>query len=359
MRKALSVNNVFLTALLYPASYTAVIMGPSTSLFSRARPGKSVPKRARGFLSLPGELRNEVYQYYFESEVHCEVAAKGSHFNERKTRTVKLWAGAFQSNAKIFKYDAEKKEELPLTIRVSRLLGHYRIVKGLQTNWFGSLFAINLICKQVHSETLPFLYSKTLFVFDASSRLTNFVQVVSSSKLQHITKLQIHYATYGSPRMEVNRIWQDKHTKSWIRACKATAKKLVGLGELTIWVRVQDSPPRFSLHEPWVLPLLQFRRLSVNPQTAEEASGLDVAKRLGSKLGTVNINFRTVWSGWTFNGNQELAKASEELHGLFGDAISSAILGAKEEAAMRALNKAWNKKHAGWQHHLGFIQTEY
>lgn len=332
-------------------------MGTSTCLFSRSRPGKSTPKKMRGFLSLPGELRNQVYHYYFESDFRCEVAAKGSQLEGYKIRTVKLWAGAFQSNPQVLKYDSEAKEEGPLTIRVSRPLGRYNIVKGLQTNWFASLFAISLACKQVHAETLPYLYRKTEFVFNASNRLTNFLKVISSSKLEHITKLQLHYTTYRNPQMSGDHMWKEKHNKSWIRACNAASKKLVGLRELKIWIRVHDHPPRFSLRESWVLPLLQFRRLRQAASLVGGNSALDKPEPHERKLSTVDIDLRTKWSGNCFGGNQELAKASEDLHCLFGGAIRSAILGAKEEVAMMAFNTAWNEEYQVWQFHLSFAQT--
>jgi len=328
-------------------------METSKCLFSRARPGKSTPKKVRGFLSLPGEIRNQIYQYYFESDFRCEIAAEGSQFKERKTRTVKLWAGAFQSDAQVLNYASEAKEEGPLTIRISRPLGHYNIVKGLQTNWFASLFAINLVCKQVHVETLPYLYHKTTFVFDASNRLTNLVRVISSSNLQHITKLQLHYTAYGCPRMSRDCIWQEKHNKSWIRACNAASKKLVGLRSLKIWIRIPEIPLRFNLRETWVLPLLQFRRLGRTPKSAGDSPGHDASKHPGHGLEIVDIDLRTKWSGWHFDGLEELAKANDDLHRLFGGAISSAILGAKEEAAMTAFKDAWNGEYEMWQYTLG------
>ncbi|KAF2832554.1 hypothetical protein CC86DRAFT_390580 [Ophiobolus disseminans] len=326
-------------------------MGTSTCLFSRARPGKSTLKKVRGFLSLPAELRNQVYQYYFEPDFRCEIAAKGSQLKEREARTVKLYAGAFQSDNRVLKYESKAKEEGPLTVRVSRPLGQYNIVKGLRTNWLASLFAINLVCKQIHAETLPYLYRETTFVFDASNRLLNFLGVISSSKLHHITKLQIHYATYGNPRMSVDRKWKEKHNQSWVRSCSAASKKLVDLRELEIWIRVHDDPPRFNLRETWVAPLLQFRRLGQTTRVG------DNSKPHERKLKTVHIDLRTKWSGSCFGGNQELAKASEDLHCLFGGAIRSAILGAKEELAMRAFNTAWNEDYHTWQFHLGFAET--
>lgn len=319
-------------------------MPTSTSLFSRARPGKPTIKKVRGFLSLPGELRNQIYQYCFEADrvFRCEIAAKGSKLVEERTKkkTVKLWAGAFATDHQVLKYDAVVKKDDPPTviIRMSRQLGKYTAVQGLQTKWSTSLFAINLVCKQLHAETLPYIYTKTTFVFDASTRIINFLNVVPKTNLEHITKLHLHYTTYGCPRMLNDRIWQEKHNKSWISACSSASKKLTGLRTLKIWLFVTENAVRFNLREPWVSPLLQFRRRKW-------------------RLDTVNIDFRTRWSGCTFDGRQEVARASEHLHRLFGGAIRDAILGAKEHEAMGAFKETWDGEYHMWQFHLGYART--
>lgn len=312
-------------------------MGPTTCLFSRTRPSKSSPKEIRGFLSLPGEVRNQIYAYYFESQFRCEIASESANFNPPALKTVKLWAGSYSTKSPSVQYPSPTKSNTPLTIRVSRPLGKYTIVHGIQTNWLASLFAVNLVCKQLHAETLPFIYQKTEFVFDAPKRILSFLSVVSNSKLVYITKLQLHYTTYGAPRMAADCVWQDKHKQSWLRACTAASKKLVNLQSLGIWIRVLDSPLRLNLREAWVLPLLQFRRLTRDTET----------------LKTVDIDFRTGLSGFKF-ANPRVRHASEDLHRLFGQAIRLAVLGAKEGVAMKGFNDAWEGEHEMWQYHLGY-----
>jgi len=309
------------------------------SFFSRARPGQPTTRRVRGFLGLPGELRNQIYQYVFQSDFRCEIAAKGSSFVQRRAKTVKLWAGAFATTTnKGIKYTSEVSQKPPITLRMSRQLGKYTAVQGLQTKWSTSLFAIHLVCKQLHAETLPWIYSKTTFVFDSSTRMSNFLNVVPKSNLDHITKFEMHYTTYGCPRLLDDCTWQAKHNKSWLAACNTASKKLTGLRTLKICLRVTENAPRFNLRQPWVLPLLQFRR---------RKEGLD----------TVTIDFRTRRSGCSFDGREEVARASEHLHKLFGDAVRAAILGAKEEEAMSGFQAAWDGDYYMWQFHLGYAST--
>ncbi|KAH7072687.1 hypothetical protein BKA63DRAFT_48570 [Paraphoma chrysanthemicola] len=334
-------------------------MGTTPCLYSRGRSGKPAAKKVRGFLALPGELRNKIYGYYFESECRCEVAAQSSRFHERKPRVVKLWAGVHHSDPRALKYESKVQEENPATIRISRRLGKYTTVRGLQTNWFTSFFAINLVCKQIHVETPPFIYQRTTFVFDAPGRITNFLNVVSKQKLEHITKLQLHYATYGAPSWTKNRIWQDKHARSWTRALTEASKRLMCLHNLKIWTSVNEYSPSLTLRQPWVLPLLQFRRLTCASKVSATCANESASRQQPKTLKVVDIVFRSRVSECHFEGNRELVQASDELHQLFGQALSAAILGATEEEAMAEFEKAWNGKYQMWQFFLGFGMVDW
>ncbi|KAI4613696.1 hypothetical protein J4E83_007297 [Alternaria metachromatica] len=193
----------------------AVMTG--TSLFSRAhKPRVSPPKKMRGFLALPGEIRNQIYGYYFDSECRCEIASKGSRLTARKPPpTVKLSSNLIATKNTTTAPTAEIKATLPIVVRFSRSLGKYNAVQGLRTNWPGSLCALSLVCKQVYAETVKLLYQNTTFVFDAPKRMTNFFKYASSIHLGSITKLHLHYSTYGNPNKTVDVVWQEKHHQSW------------------------------------------------------------------------------------------------------------------------------------------------
>ncbi|XP_014555684.1 hypothetical protein COCVIDRAFT_101610 [Bipolaris victoriae FI3] len=328
----------------------------SPSLYSRAyRPAIYPPKQLRGFLALPGEIRNQIYKYYFDREHHCEVAAKGSQFKQRKPQTIKLCLGISSQKEGALLSGSESDNSLaPSVVRFSRSLGKYIMVHGLQTNWLSSLYALSLVCKQVHLETTKFLYCKTVFIFDAPKRMNSFFGVVSSTSLQNITKLHLHYNTYGHPQRTDHQVWQDKHTHSWSKACKTASKKLINLQQLQIWVQLHDSAPKFSLREKWIKPLLQFRRLTSGKTRTNDHIGNAVL------LETVTIHIQTRWSKEplaVFLNNQRLARASTELHVLYGQAVSLAIKGAREEEAMAAFNAAWEGKYKHWKHHLQFAPT--
>ncbi|KAI8935730.1 hypothetical protein NX059_007250 [Plenodomus lindquistii] len=336
-------------------------MPSPTSLFSRARPGDPPPpKKIRGFMSLPGEIRNMIYAYYFAPSFRCEFAAAGFQLYDPKRLTVKLWSGLVHSKDRPYRYKTKdtSEQEQVVTIRISRPLGKYTTVKGLQTNWLASIYALNLVCKQIHMETTGFLYTKTTFFFDAPKRINAFLTTVPQTKLNLITKLQLDYNTYGDPRNTRDRTWQGKHLSSWSHACKSAAKKLVALKSLEIWVHIHDYAPKFNLREAWLAPLLQFRRLNAIAGASTGTSKLLTQDQGG--LVDVKVHVQTPWSNRTasdWRGMQELADACTDLHVLFGQAIGLAIMGAKEGEAMAGFNEAWDGKYDMWKHHLQFAKT--
>lgn len=323
-------------------------MHTDTSLFSRARPGKSTPKKIRGFLALPGEIRNMVYSNYFCSELRCEFAAKGCYFKKSTRPAMKLRLNMIEMKNNISKWNTKAEDEGPVTIRISRTLGNYDTVQGLRTNWHASICALHLVCKAIYAETAAFVYQKTIFVFEAPARINNFCKIVSKPQLANISKLQLHYSTYGAPKLLDDTIWQDKHTESWTRACRVASKKLLCLRNLEVWVHVNHNPLRFNLHQKWVKPVLQFRRLTCSPNSDGHDANLATIARQQKNLEIVKVHIQTCWSKEPLRGfsyNEDLAKASADLHSLFGRAISLAILGAKEQEAMSAFNEAWSVTH--------------
>ncbi|KAF2854837.1 hypothetical protein T440DRAFT_244249 [Plenodomus tracheiphilus IPT5] len=333
-------------------------MAPSACLFSRARPGQKAPtKKIRGFMSLPGEIRNMIYAYCFLPAFRCEFAAQGTtHFPSPQTRTVKLWAMPIYRKDKLYRCTIREEPEDTVAIRISRPLGKYTVIEGLKTNWLASLCALHLVCRQVNVETTSFLYNKTVFFFDAPKRIDAFLTMVPQTKLKFVTKLQLQYIAYGHPGDTCNRVWQDKHLESWKRACRSAAKRLITLKSLEVWLYVPDMAPKFSLREPWLAPLLHFRRLTLPKSTNDTLTPFIQTRNLVHVM--VHVRTRlSACSKYHFDGSPALISACTELHVLFGEAINRAILGANEEEAMARFNGAWERKYNRWHHHLQFART--
>lgn len=330
-------------------------MNPKTSLFARARPRVVIPKtkKARGFLGLPGEIRNQIYHYCFQDNFRCELVGKDCSFIAASPKTVKFLSNArVHSNSSCVRRHLETKSDNPIIIQLPpRRSMQTNTVLGSRTSWLDSYCALVLVCKQMHAETLVLLYQRTTFVFEAPRRITLFLQKRMKQNLDHVTKLHFCYDTYGSPSSVRDVIWQEKHIESWARACKVSSKSLTCLQRLKIDIWVNEDAPKFNLRQKWLQPVLQFRRLTYGSKACSATSN-----QSPRPLQTVIVRIRSRLWAHDFM-NPPLSKACKHLHRLFGEATSHAILGAKEEVAMNKFNSVWNDKYKIWQHHLGFAKT--
>jgi hypothetical protein len=210
---------------------------------------------------------------------------------------------------------------------MSRVLGKYKHIDGFQTKWTSSLSALTLVSKQIYTETISYLYLNTTFVFDAPRRMSNFIQSVPAGNLAYVTKLILHYSTYGDPRY--NSTFQEKHIKSWMVACKTASKSLVNLQKLEIFLRQNGTFSYFSLRDPSLQPLLQFRQLSSRRATSRPDRLTSVAE-ISNGLSTVVVHFSTRYTrGWDEQRYRE--HVCSKLHHLHGMAISRAILNLDEK----------------------------
>lgn len=333
-------------------------MDPKTSLFARARPRVKLPKpkkkRTLTFLDLPGETRNRIYQYYFQDTYRCELVGHGCDLSTASPKTVTLALN--RATRYRVKSRKDSLREGSLIIRFPRLRR-----PGLSARhdrpceWLNQHGALILVCRKVHMETLPLLYRRITFVFEAPHRINGFLHKVPQSSYNNVTKLHLHYGTYGSPGAASDVIWQDKHIESWTRACKAAATSFTCLRELEVDLWIHEYAPKFNLRQKLLQPLWQFRRLA-HTDGEEDLTG---SKPADKKLCTLKVfvRVRTRLFLHHFGMNTRLAKACKHLHGLYGQGVGSAICGAKEDDAMAKFNAAWEDKYKIWQHHLGFART--
>ncbi|KAF1971456.1 hypothetical protein BU23DRAFT_536618 [Bimuria novae-zelandiae CBS 107.79] len=311
---------------------------------ARARSGVATKHKRPGFLGLAGELRNRVYRYYFEPGFKCEFAGKEAQLGTKPRKNVfKMYRnGGIPRND----CNGQKEETAAIpTVRFARVLGSYTRPAGLTTHWSTSLTALPFVCKTIYHETIPLLYATTAFSFDAPARIQAFLTVPKPLYLANVTRLELHYATYGDPIATEHIPFKHKHLTAWNRACKTAAKTLVNLHHLVVCVHVSESRVRLSPYEPWITPLSFFRRR----QPPE--------KSIVKNLATANVRVDTKWSRPDAFSNEALGSAARELHRLFGEAVGRIVLEATVEEAMADFENAWENGYARWQHHLQFART--
>ncbi|KAH6612669.1 hypothetical protein C7974DRAFT_406071 [Boeremia exigua] len=330
-------------------------MDPKASLFARARPRVSVPKRKKGanFLTLSGEIRNKIYQHYFQDTYRCELVGEGCDFSAPMTFKLVSYIKVSEESRRESPVDDE--HEKPIMVRFSRPGS-----EGCSTEsrvWLNPHGAIILVSRQVHQETLSLLYQRTTFVFQAPRRIASFLHKVPKPNHLFVTNLHLHYATYGSPGAACDVVWQEKHLESWTRVCKSAAKSLTSLRELHIDLWINECAPKFDLRQKWLQPLLEFRRPRPRCTDHEELSTAGKALREPRTLVEVQVIVYTHFYAHSFDSNVPLAAACKHLHRLFAHGIGKYIYGWKERNAMRQFDRAWNEDYYVWQHHLGFAST--
>ncbi|OCL15303.1 hypothetical protein AOQ84DRAFT_384098 [Glonium stellatum] len=334
----------------------------------RLRPNQSPPKRKRlSFLSLPGELRNQVYALYIETGFRAELVGRSAELIPKPMKSIKLCLcpSTLGGPLPILDHKDSKKQNGWPTLRTPRKLGKYLRVHGMSTDWKTSFCALILVSKQINSEFIPLLYTSTTFVFAAPCRLSNFMAHISRPSLEWIRKLHVHYSTYGNPKYTEDLIWEKKHTICWTTRFQQAASLLKGLRELRIWLHVTETPLHFSLQAAWVQPLLAFRRLTEplespcsltnTPSLSNNApDSVSAEHGLQKPFTNIHIVLTTRWTRPYIFYDSELAEACTALHNLFAEAIRRRMLGWSEADAMVEYREAWEERYKKWQHHLKF-----
>lgn len=288
-------------------------------------------RKASGFLALPGEIRNAIYECYFEGEFRAELAAQNATFEHRKPRTVTLYSPSAHGTGGGYQYLPKVKKNGPATVRMARYLGGYKRVHGFQTKWSSSLSALVLVCKQVHYETIKFLYQNTTFAFDSSRRVLNFLDYVPKPNLAYITRLHLHYVPYGAPAAAPMRTYQNKHMKIWDQACKGLADRLVNLRDLYMSIKFPEGH-YFSLDHAFLQPLYRFRARQVAHAMSIPSAGSKSVVAGAEALQSVKVEISTCASSWVCRSTFVQTKLLE-LHALFNVAVARFIAGWSEAYA--------------------------
>ncbi|PGG96463.1 hypothetical protein AJ80_09825 [Polytolypa hystricis UAMH7299] len=197
-----------------------------------------VKKRGNvSFLTLPPEIRNKIYDLIFKP-----------------------------NRVKILRYPvrlicgAKKK---------TRKLGHRFLVTGGTSLGFddenywcyggkGDLnFNLLLVCRQLHFETVIYLYSMTEFVISTPKAARRFLKVVPLSSQRAINSLGIGYSTHGEPNLTEFRKYKVRADNNWARLCEQMAENF-SLEQLCVRMCIRDWPIPFDLTDDWAKGPLCF-----------------------------------------------------------------------------------------------------
>ncbi|KAJ9652932.1 hypothetical protein H2198_007841 [Neophaeococcomyces mojaviensis] len=211
------------------------------------RPVKTtVPKREKAaFLSLPGELRNQIYEQVLPE---CRILIQRTRPNKELDLLKNTWSTELV------------KHKRPPT-RLFHMVDTHQINQGL-----GLTMNLLLACKEVRDDVELYLYSRTTFCFDSLKVLRSFLSKASKQGLQAIRKLELRHEGYGNPELTDNDKFREKYYGRWCQICSQIGEVLVSLSDLKIDAHLQEWPCDMSgsgLNAPWRNAFLQMapRRL--------------------------------------------------------------------------------------------------
>lgn len=188
---------------------------------SRPRRRNPKSKRKTGFLSLPGELRNEIYKYLIPE---CRILINCNKPNKELAQAKKVWSeqgGEHQRSA----------------LRLCHLLDLSQAEQGLEITK-----NLLLACKHVRNDVELYLYSRTTFCFSSTKVLHRFLSTASKPGLRAIRKLEIFHQGYGLPELTEHQKYQDKYYERWSKVCTKVGEELSGLEHLKLEAHMRHWP---------------------------------------------------------------------------------------------------------------------
>ena len=228
-----------------------------TSEASTAAISSGAHPRKLDLFHLPGEIRTQVYDRFFDD---CVVEIKRNHPNTSR------------------RYDNDGKD----LGRLRRRLTSQRIpfVFSDRRLWGG--FALLLSCRQVYLEALTLLYTKTTFRFCSPKSIDMFLNIIPSEGLQAVKHLELEHETYGEPELTKDREWKIRHDKRWMKTCQNIAEKITNLETLKLDLCICDWPTQLNHAARWAKPILLLKHSGLKQVDAVLAHNQFSDRRLAS-----------------------------------------------------------------------------
>jgi hypothetical protein len=121
-------------------------------------------------------------------------------------------------------------------------------------------FNFLLSSRQIYSEALSVMYTKTFFQFISIPAIDRFLSVTPLRALQAIEGLDLSYETYGEPELTENLRYKVSADQKWSTTCREISKKMTDLKKLRLNLILNDWPSQLGLQEQWAKPVLSLRR---------------------------------------------------------------------------------------------------
>ena len=273
-------------------------------------------KPRSSFLSLPGEIRNQIYELVFppqDYEIRRIKKSSGlTYWRYVRSRTSLdpgygwTWINRRHSpdwNATFRKPNLSQKTAQ--NRRSQDLVRRNRNGVIQPIEYTTSPLSILSASRQVHEEATTFFYSKNSFSFTSRYLLQRFLTSVGPLARAAIRVIYIQHETYGEPGRTADIRWKTLHDERWATFCQGLGSLVPGLEELHMLLYVNDRPLQMDLGARWAEPLLCFQRLGLS------AFGLELAAGTGSYRSCAE-EVRKVVLGDAYDGAAERERRVEK-----------------------------------------------
>ncbi|KAI9739586.1 MAG: hypothetical protein M1834_006304 [Cirrosporium novae-zelandiae] len=309
-------------------------------------------------LTLPGEVRNKIYELVFDN-IHLVLVFDGkNHLTHRviNSKTEK-------SYAKYRQWYSQPRSDFTISSQ-KQLVQHFKAVphkyvkQGNRVpdlrNIFSntSIASLLLVCHQTHQETFKYLYEKTCFTFHSPKSITQFLNVLKPYYKSSIRHLSLVHSTYGEPRNLANRKWKETHDRKWLEVCTRAAEEMPKLKELSIYLNICDLPLELNLEAIWASPYLMFADRGLDKvSVALRAKGRSCNKNLAACAGVLQKRLLSPEAREMLEKTQQELKRQQELEKILELEKKSKLEKASEKIPQPKNNhgKKGSKKAKKWQ----------
>ncbi|MCJ1325327.1 hypothetical protein MMC10_001990 [Thelotrema lepadinum] len=230
-----------------------------------------------GFLDLPGEIRNRIYDLALPKENDLEITwlTRGkelTHYRHRlpiskKPKDViygKLRPGdrafnghfraAIRNKAATIKRRQQTRaqaQERRATYAKEKKTGEVSLPPSdwtLQTRGFATLLGLN---RQLHDEAASLFYSRSTFSFASRALLDKFLDNLTPIGRAHLCKIYLAHDMESPSMLKSDRVFKEKERKKWVATLQALSSKCKSLEELHILTNLRGSRFQLDLTDTW------------------------------------------------------------------------------------------------------------
>ena len=273
-------------------------------------------KPRTSFLSLPGEIRNQIYELVFPPQDYeirrIKKSSSLTYWRYVRGRTALdpgygwSWINRRQSpdwNATFRKPNLSQKTAQ--NRRLQDLVRRKRNGVIQPIEYTSSPLSTLSASRQVHEEATTFFYRQNSFGFSSRYLLQRFLTSIGPLARAAIRVIYIQHETYGEPARTAHIKWKELHDERWATFCQGLATLVLGLEELHMLLYINDRPLQMDLGARWAEPLLCFQRLGLS------AFGLELAVGTGIYR-TIAEDVRKVVLGDAYDGAAERERRVEK-----------------------------------------------